>query len=122
MQNSRTKKRYAFPANPQGKSTAVIPHGGFCEDCPYWHRNPLKPRQEGGFCTLLNVADWHRREVGLLWDGVKVCGYNLDRQRLRFGQRRRWEAILARPSLMTLRKPFPSVRGPGWRTKFRDAA
>ncbi|PZO66880.1 hypothetical protein [Roseomonas sp. KE0001] len=71
--NFRKKLRYAWPANPQGKSVAEVPSGSFCSGCPYHTLNPLKATGEEGYCTLLNVGDWMRGELPLLWDGIKIC-------------------------------------------------
>lgn len=52
-----------------------IPYGVYChgatrnEPCPYWRRS----MNGQGVCRLLNVSDYI-----LLWDQVKVCGYNED--------------------------------------------
>lgn len=59
----------------------VIPDGLYCYsrdeqgnqiNCPHWGKNPDKPVQQDGFCTLLDVADWDDSDVfPLLWDQVK---------------------------------------------------
>jgi hypothetical protein len=121
----RRKLHSAHPANPGGKSVAAIPPGPSCDGCPYQRRNPSKPDTEDGFCTLLDLADW--RTGGLLWDGIKECGFNEEpegepKRRPRFGERRRWEAVLARPSILTwTRWPRPSPRAVGWRTQTFEA-
>ena len=121
MRYIRTKTWRWRPAAPRGKSVALVPEGMFCLDCPYRRTNPAKPRDGGGFCTLLDIADW--RTGGWIWDGVKACDFKDGQPQGRFGERRRAEAISRLPSLMTWRRPpFPSLRGPGWRLKTREGA
>lgn len=128
----RTKVRLTDPANPQGKSTAVIPWGHFCADCPYQVRNRLKDRDSNGACALINMADWHAGEFPLLFDGVKICGFRYEkgpeeppgwrsRNARRFRDRQKfhrpgggWKAVYSRDPRDLPRKP---LRGPGWKLR-----
>lgn len=44
--------------------------------CPHWGKDPTKPDQENGYCTLLGINDWDGGT--LLWDQVKECDFNLE--------------------------------------------
>lgn len=62
-----------------------IPQGIYCYDengrCPYWGRDPSRDRQESGFCTFLGINDWDDVPgIPLLWDEIKSCGINEDRE------------------------------------------
>lgn len=64
--------------------------------CPYWERYDSKKHgplpQEiqdeiqnallypGAFCKFLNTGDWMPDGTMLLWDQVKECGVNCDRE------------------------------------------
>jgi hypothetical protein len=124
MHNFHTKTRYAYPANPQGKSVTKVPAGGFCLDCPYANWNPNKKKQEAGFCALLNVGDWMpgERAFALLWDGIKICHIrrNEDPPKLRFVHRPRsdarpggWQTIYCRDAAW---RPSRGRR-PGWKRR-----
>ena len=62
---------------------SMIPYGMYCwfrdgseiKVCPYYGR--IKEHDEGGYCALKGVADWHGH-MGLLWDQVKECDHNID--------------------------------------------
>lgn len=128
----RTKTRLTDPANPQGKSTAVIPWGHFCANCPYQVRNRLKHRDSSGACALINMADRHAGEFRLLFDGVKIFGFNYEdgpdasprwrsRRQPRFRDRPKfhqpwsgWVTVFTRDPRDLPRKP---LRGPGWKLR-----
>lgn len=60
-----------------------IPVGPYCHDatgmpCPFWGRRSDMPRQQSGFCTLLDLKDWEGDGIPLLWDQVKECGIRED--------------------------------------------
>lgn len=47
--------------------------------CPFWELKKSQPEQENGYCKLLDVGDWEEDVgFGMLWDGIKECGVNLD--------------------------------------------
>jgi len=75
----------------------MIPHGCYCYqvvelidkknsskglrvlNCPFWELKKSQPEQENGYCKLLDVGDWEEDVgCGMLWDGIKECGINLD--------------------------------------------
>lgn len=110
------KVRLKWPANPQGKSVAVIPEGNLCYGdvrwaepgkrtadgaeivlytklCPYWSAQRQRPDEQHGYCALVSRGDW-MTGTGMLWDQVKECGYNTTRMSNlpdRFAYRRWWE-------------------------------
>ncbi len=85
-----------------------IPKGHYCYDekgtCPYWSSKDDLPEQENGHCSFLNKSDYelneergemkwfnqkgevsqitrpHEIPSSLLWDMVKECGENIERE------------------------------------------
>lgn len=128
----RTKVRLCDPANPQGKTTAAIPWGHFCGGCPYQVHRPGKPKDADGFCSLINVGDWHAGEFPLLFDGVKICGFRYEdgpdapprwrsRREPRFRDRPKfhepwggWKVVYSRNPR---ERPRRSPRAAGWRLR-----
>ena len=73
------------------KDITLIPEGLYCykpikshtgwlevTTCPYWSRDEERDDQENGYCSFMEKGDWEMEGLGLLWDGVKECGENLD--------------------------------------------
>lgn len=94
------KVRLKRPANPQGKSVAVIPRGHFCYGetrmaepgertasgeeivqwvilCPYFAPQRQHPSDRDGYCALLSIGDWMDGRASMLFDQVKECGYRM---------------------------------------------
>jgi hypothetical protein len=112
--NFRNKKNYCEPANPQGLSMANVPWGSFCLDCPHVRRMPNTSEQETGYCAAYMIGDWMRGELGLLWDGIKICGVRTEKEpparRPRFAQRRRMHGRWGSYTTIFMRAP----RYAGW--------
>jgi hypothetical protein len=60
-----------------------VPFGTFyCYDengkCPFHTYVDFLPKQENGYCYLMNKTDVELHNQGLLWDECKECGINYD--------------------------------------------
>ena len=79
-------KRPMFPDVPNvvWYPDKVIPKGPYCYDergvCPCWGRSEHHPEQENGYCTYMLQRDWLDDGIPLLWDQVKCCGVNMERE------------------------------------------
>lgn len=64
----------------------IIPKGLYCYNkdgvCPFWDRLDGIPKQENGYCHLLEKGDWESEGTMLLWDQCKECEINLDAEDL----------------------------------------
>lgn len=78
--NDKLSKLFTEGFNAQGEDIKEIPQGIYCylnqKVCPYWGKNPKKPKQMNGYCRFLRVSDWNGTD--LLWDQVKSCGVNTE--------------------------------------------
>ena len=59
-----------------------IPKGLYCYNekqvCPFYDKDPNKPKQENGYCHYLKIGDWEQEHLSLLWDMCKECDINDD--------------------------------------------
>jgi hypothetical protein len=53
----------------------------YCRDCPFSDRERnWRFMQMNGYCHLYRIKDWWGNGFSLLWDGIKECGVNIDRE------------------------------------------
>lgn len=63
-----------------------IPKGIYCYDengiCPFWDLSRNHERQLNGYCHYMKIGDWMEdgNWLYLLWDQVKECDINDDRE------------------------------------------
>ena len=50
------------------------------QKCPYWSRQPGHDLHESGYCSYLKRGDWQEGPMTFLWDQVKECEINMDRE------------------------------------------